>query len=159
MPHDYFYELIHLTPFSTCIISLVRLSALKTATGLSDPTWNNTDAATWSYLELSIAILAACLPTLRPLAIKFIPGFISSSAEPSPPNSNGYVRQGPARHSAWVSAKFSNNSDTKGTVSTEAESTENLHEPMYNMQSLPSHKIAVEREYIVRTASAAAAGR
>ncbi|PMD32586.1 hypothetical protein L207DRAFT_639887 [Hyaloscypha variabilis F] len=145
--------------FFTCIISLVRLSALKTATGLSDPTWNNTDAATWSYLELSIAILAACLPTLRPLAIKFVPGFISSPSEQSPPNSNGYVRQGPERHSAWVSAKFSNNTDTKGTVSTQTESTDNLHEPMYNLQSLPSHKIAVEREYIVRTASAGVPGR
>jgi Fungal rhodopsin domain len=133
----------------------VRLSALKTATGLSDPTWNNTDAATWSYLELSTAILAACLPTLRPLAIKFIPGFISPS-DKSPPNSNGYVRQGPANHSAWVSAKFSKTSETKNTVSnsTEAESTENLHDSMYNLQTLPSHKIAVEREYIVRTASA-----
>ncbi|PMD60735.1 uncharacterized protein K444DRAFT_388119 [Hyaloscypha bicolor E] len=140
--------------FFTCIISLVRLSALKTATKLSDPTWNNTDAATWSYLELSMAILAACLRILRTLAIKFIPGFISGSSEQSPPNSNGYVRQGPAKHSAWVPAKFSRPSETKGTVSTEAESTENLHGSMYNLQSIPPHKIAVEREYTVRTAAA-----
>jgi hypothetical protein len=101
-----------------------------------------------------MAILAACLPTLRPLAIKFIPGFISTSSEQSPPNSNCYERQGKAHHSAWVSAKFSRTSDGKGTVSTEAESTENLHDSMYNLQTLPTHKISVEREYIVRTAAA-----
>jgi len=139
--------------FFTCIISLVRLSSLKQATNTSDPTWDNTDAATWSYLELSMAILAACLPTLRPLAIKFIPRFISGSTHQSSPNANGYVRQGPQNHRAWVSTKFSRTTDR--TTATEAESTENLHEePSYNLANMPAHKIAVEREYTVKTASA-----
>lgn len=100
-----------------------------------------------------MAIIAACLPTLRPLAIKFIPRFMSGSAHQSSANANGYVRQGPQNHKAWVSAKFSRTSDR--TTITEAESTENLHEePGYNLAHIPSHKIAVERDFTVRTSSA-----
>jgi hypothetical protein len=132
----------------------VRLSALKTATDITDPTWTNTDAATWSYLELSMAIIAACLPTLRPLALKFVPGFGSANTEQCSPNSNGYIRQGKSQDSAWVSSKIPRNFKGKGTVSTEAESTENLHDSMYNLEILPSNRITVEREYIVETARA-----
>ena len=101
-----------------------------------------------------MAILAACLPTLRPLAIKFIPGFASANTEQCPPNSNGYIRQGNAQDAAWVSSKISRTFKSKGTVSTEAESTVNLHDSMYNLQTLPSNRIAVEREYVVETARA-----
>jgi hypothetical protein len=101
-----------------------------------------------------MAILAACLPTLRPLALKFIPGFGSATNEQCPPNSNGYIRQGKAQDSTWVSSKISRTFKGKGTVSTEAESTENLRDSMYNLEILPSNRITMDREYIVETARA-----
>jgi len=66
--------------FLTCVISIVRLSTLEAAATTTDPTWDNTEAALWSYLELTIAILAASLPTLRPLLLKFVPKFMGGSA-------------------------------------------------------------------------------
>jgi hypothetical protein len=99
-----------------------------------------------------MAILAACLPTLRPLAIKFIPHFISGSSYQSSSKANGHVRQGSHNHTAWVSAKFSR---TSGRTVTEAESIENLYEePGYNLAHIPPHTIAVERDFTVKTSSA-----
>lgn len=63
----------------TCIISIVRLSTLDAAATSSDTTWDNTGAALWSYLELTVAIVAACLPTLRPFVTRFFPKLMASS--------------------------------------------------------------------------------
>ncbi|KAK3936525.1 integral membrane protein [Diplogelasinospora grovesii] len=61
----------------TCVISIVRLSTLDAAATSSDSTWDNTEAALWSYLELTIAIIAACLPTLRPFMGRYFPRFMA----------------------------------------------------------------------------------
>ncbi|ROT36767.1 hypothetical protein SODALDRAFT_340963 [Sodiomyces alkalinus F11] len=65
----------------TCIISIIRIRTLKVAASTDDPNWDNVDAATWSFLEVSIAVIAACLPTLRPLFSTLMPrAFAGSSA-------------------------------------------------------------------------------
>lgn len=64
---------------STCIISAVRIHTLRQAAETSDPNWNNVDAAVWSFLELAIAIIAACLPTLRPIFVKLMPRLFHSA--------------------------------------------------------------------------------
>ncbi|KAH6675345.1 hypothetical protein F5X68DRAFT_246505 [Plectosphaerella plurivora] len=65
--------------FFTCIITIVRIRTLRQAAETSDPNWNNVDAATWSFLELTIAIVAACLPTLRPIFVKLVPRLFNST--------------------------------------------------------------------------------
>ncbi|KAM0270674.1 hypothetical protein ACHAQH_009329 [Verticillium albo-atrum] len=65
--------------FFTCTISIIRIRTLKIAASTDDPNWDNVDAATWSYLEVTIAILAACLPTLRPVFAKIMPRLMGSS--------------------------------------------------------------------------------
>jgi hypothetical protein len=45
-----------------------------------DPPWDNVGAAMWSAIELNVAIICASLPTLRPLAAKFIPGLSSQGS-------------------------------------------------------------------------------
>jgi hypothetical protein len=60
---------------STCAISVIRIFTLKSALDAKDPTWFNTSAACWSLVELNCAILCSCLPTLRPLAAKIMPGW------------------------------------------------------------------------------------
>ncbi|KAG8666767.1 hypothetical protein FPOAC2_11893 [Fusarium poae] len=65
--------------FFTCFISIYRIRTLRTAASTDDPNWDNVDAAIWSFLEITMAITAACLPTLRPLVSKFLPRMFSSS--------------------------------------------------------------------------------
>jgi hypothetical protein len=57
----------------------VRLSTLDAAATSPDSTWSNTEAALWSYLELTIAMMASCLPTLRPFMAKYFPRLMASS--------------------------------------------------------------------------------
>ncbi|KAI5460670.1 hypothetical protein BGZ63DRAFT_425160 [Mariannaea sp. PMI_226] len=72
----------------TCIISIIRLRTLKIAASTDDPNWDNVDAMVWSFVEVAIAIIAACLPTLRPLLAKLAPrvfGTSRSRSEGRPP--------------------------------------------------------------------------
>lgn len=64
---------------STCIISVYRITTLKAAADSTDPTWENTNAAVWSILEVTIGILAACLPTLKPLFAMILPRLFKST--------------------------------------------------------------------------------
>lgn len=64
---------------STCIISVYRMQTLKVAAHTTDATWDNTDAAVWSYIELAIGILAASLPTLKPLFARILPSLFKAS--------------------------------------------------------------------------------
>ncbi|KAF6823623.1 integral membrane protein [Colletotrichum musicola] len=66
--------------FFTCIISTLRIRTLRVAADTQDPYWDNVDAATWSFLEITIGILAACLPTLRPLFVTLLPRFFAGSS-------------------------------------------------------------------------------
>lgn len=63
---------------SGCIISILRLRTLSVAAETDDPTWDNVDAAIWSFLELSIGVTVSCLPTLRPLLVKITPNLFAS---------------------------------------------------------------------------------
>ena len=63
---------------STCVISIIRLCTLDSAATSPDSTWSNTQAALWSILELTVAMTAACLPTLRPFVSRFFPRLMAS---------------------------------------------------------------------------------
>lgn len=78
----------------TCITSIVRIRTLKTAASTKDPNWDNVDAATWSFLEVTLAIIAACLPTLRPLFSKLMPRIFGSSyGRSNGPSTSGQYAQ------------------------------------------------------------------
>jgi hypothetical protein len=80
-------------PTSTCAISVFRIRFLKVAAKSTDPTWDNVDAATWSLLELSLAIISACLPTLRALLVEIVPQLSRLSSRRTP-YTRTYVQQG-----------------------------------------------------------------
>ncbi|KAJ5609503.1 hypothetical protein N7528_010070 [Penicillium herquei] len=61
-----------------CITSIVRLVSLKKIADSTDPTYDNVGAASWSAIECNTGIICACLPTLKPLISKFVPGLLSS---------------------------------------------------------------------------------
>lgn len=75
---------------SACAISVVRLTELQRTYGVTDMTWELSTAAYLSTLELSIGILCACIPTLRPLVKKLAPRLVGSSDHPS---SYGHTHQ------------------------------------------------------------------
>ncbi|KAF5679397.1 integral membrane protein [Fusarium heterosporum] len=65
--------------FFTCAISIYRIHTLKTASSTKDPNWDNVDAAVWSFIEVTMAIITACLPTLRPIFSRLMPRLFASS--------------------------------------------------------------------------------
>ena len=117
---------------STCVISIVRLSTLEAAATSFDSTWDNTQAALWSYLELTIAIVAACLPTLRPFMARFFPRLIQSSSPAK--GGGGSSKDGPP---TWGSVGRDRNLPRRyGRVS---ESTEAFSsDPELGMRPLPA---------------------
>ncbi|KAL5606304.1 hypothetical protein BROUX41_002719 [Berkeleyomyces rouxiae] len=56
--------------FFTCAISLIRVFALSVT---SDPSYENINAAIWSFAELSCALITSSLPTLRPILYRILP--------------------------------------------------------------------------------------
>ncbi|KUI57320.1 hypothetical protein VP1G_04632 [Cytospora mali] len=65
--------------FFTCIISVYRMQTLRVAAHTGDATWDNTNAAVWSYIELAIGVSAASLPTLKPLFARMFPRLFKST--------------------------------------------------------------------------------
>ncbi|KAF7716694.1 Uncharacterized protein PECH_008618 [Penicillium ucsense] len=61
-----------------CITSIIRLTALKKIADSHDPTYDNVGAASWSAIECNTGIICACLPTLKPLLSKILPGLVST---------------------------------------------------------------------------------
>ncbi|KAK4235415.1 hypothetical protein C8A03DRAFT_36729 [Achaetomium macrosporum] len=61
-----------------CAVSIYRIKTLSAAARSTDPTWDNVDAATFSFLELSVGVIAVCLPTLRPILVHAMPRLFGS---------------------------------------------------------------------------------
>lgn len=55
------------------------MQTLRVAARTGDSTWDNTNAAVWSYIELAIGVLAASLPTLKPLMARLFPRLFKST--------------------------------------------------------------------------------
>ncbi|KAH8907368.1 hypothetical protein BR93DRAFT_911223 [Coniochaeta sp. PMI_546] len=122
--------------FFTCIISIIRIPTLSVAAKTQDGTWDNVNAAIWSFLELNIAILAACLPTLRPILVKIMPRIFGSRSSDDPtdrPSGTGYISS--FRHSrsgttpggsAWMRSKTAPSLNTPTSVIKDSDSTEEL---------------------------------
>ncbi|KAM5383492.1 hypothetical protein ACJZ2D_001941 [Fusarium nematophilum] len=118
--------------FFTCIISIIRLQTLKLAASTSDPNWDNVGAATWSFIELNTAIIATCLPTIRPIFAKAMPRLFGTSVGRS---------QDRYQYGAYVQAasdRSVTNSNTKATLS-RSESTRSLQE--HNNIELSAHSL------------------
>ncbi|CAK7213596.1 hypothetical protein SBRCBS47491_001859 [Sporothrix bragantina] len=118
----------------TCVISIVRLSTLDAAATSADTTWDNTGAALWSYLELTVAIMAACLPTLRPFVTRFFPKLMSSggnaagSAPPTGPD-------GPLQ--TWGGSGAPSSNTPSGQYSKVSDSTDALYpDPEIGLENL-----------------------
>lgn len=61
-----------------CVISIVRLHSLLIITTSKDQSYDNAGVATFSIVEINVAIIGACLPTLRPLLARVSNSFHTS---------------------------------------------------------------------------------
>ena len=74
--------------FFTCCISIIRISYLDILQG--DETYHNVSTAGWSIGEMCCAMVASCVPTLRPLLYKVAPGLRRDTT----PSSTGDLEHG-----------------------------------------------------------------
>ncbi|KAK2016002.1 CFEM domain-containing protein [Colletotrichum eremochloae] len=72
------------------IVSVVRLRSLIVFANSQNITWDYTEAAFWSTIELHVGIICACLPSLRSLFMALGVKVLGSTNGNSQGNSNGY---------------------------------------------------------------------
>ncbi|GAB1311861.1 hypothetical protein MFIFM68171_02071 [Madurella fahalii] len=68
--------------FFVCLISILRAIWLNARYPRPDMTWDLTSIANWSSVEINIAIVCACLTTLKPLFQKFFRPWIDRLLSP-----------------------------------------------------------------------------
>ncbi|GAB1314744.1 Rhodopsin domain-containing protein [Madurella fahalii] len=90
---------IFILAFSVCIISLTRalLLARDIASGAQDVTWGAAETANWNTWEVNIAIICACLTTMKPIVTRFFPGRFSPYSSTLPDEEDTSRGRGP-RH-------------------------------------------------------------
>ncbi|KAI9787287.1 MAG: hypothetical protein M1816_007701 [Peltula sp. TS41687] len=83
--------------FFSCISSILRLTYIPRTLSTPDFTYYTADVILWSVIEPSIAIIAVSIPSLKPLAKRYLPGLIRS--DPSGPSPQNPIRpaHGPGR--------------------------------------------------------------
>ena len=64
---------------SVIVVSTVRLYSLDSLANSSDQTFDNSDQATLSAVEVNVGIICACLPAMRPLFAHMMPKYFSSA--------------------------------------------------------------------------------
>ena len=81
LPHQTAVHIINFS-FSACVSSILRLWAFMTRDYSSpDLTWTTVNPSIWSCVEGNIAIISACLPSLRPILAFVRHGFVSQAPE------------------------------------------------------------------------------
>lgn len=51
---------------SVTIVSILRLTSLvEFAKSSSNPTWYNANVSNWSFIEINVGVVCACMPTIR----------------------------------------------------------------------------------------------
>ncbi|AEO70551.1 uncharacterized protein THITE_2015113, partial [Thermothielavioides terrestris NRRL 8126] len=101
--------------FFTCAISVIRIQYLKLS---NDVTWDNVASSCWSIGELCSGITCACLPTLRPLLAKCLPGLHSQNGQSDDNNryyNKYYRRSSSARDASHLGSRLKSSADESGS--------------------------------------------
>lgn len=75
---------------SVCVVTIVRMTTLKTGAAGKDPTYTGSATLKWTAVETNVGIICACLPLLRPILNKLIPWFAERSRGDRDPRT-GYI--------------------------------------------------------------------
>jgi hypothetical protein len=76
---------------STCLISSLRMFALKKT---ADMTYDAASLLCWSIAEVASGVTCACIPTLRPLASRYLSSAFGTSGSGNRQSSRGYEHYG-----------------------------------------------------------------
>ncbi|KAL2842380.1 hypothetical protein BJY01DRAFT_264497 [Aspergillus pseudoustus] len=60
------------------VTSILRMVIFFQESALTDPTWTSVNLGIWTVLEGGIIIVAACLPSIWPLIVRFLPNKLRS---------------------------------------------------------------------------------
>ncbi|KAK5655401.1 hypothetical protein OQA88_5671 [Cercophora sp. LCS_1] len=99
--------------FFTCAISIIRIQYLRLS---PDVTWDNVESSCWSISELCSGIICCCLPTLRPLLVKFVPSMGSTNRSGANYKKQSYGRDGVSGNSSSGRMKSVETSSSRGIV-------------------------------------------
>ncbi|KAH8846547.1 hypothetical protein MCOR27_002143 [Pyricularia oryzae] len=77
--------------FFATVISILRLTFLDDS---PDITWSNAISSSWSTAEISIGLMCASLPSLRPLVGKVLPRLASTFGKSASPSKGAYGASG-----------------------------------------------------------------
>jgi hypothetical protein len=69
--------------FFICIISVLRFHFINISLLTSDPTYTGIYLIYWSMMEINVAIIIACVPTLKPLVARLCPRLVGATRRPS----------------------------------------------------------------------------
>lgn len=61
------------------VVSILRLQSMVEFASSNNPTWDHWDLTKWSTIEINVAIMCACLPSLRLLLVRMFPLLNGSS--------------------------------------------------------------------------------
>lgn len=89
-----------LTCPSVTVISIIRLQTLISFANSTNPTWDQTDAANWSTIEINVGIICACMPALRLILVRIFPRALGSTQHAS---NQYYAKYGTNRSGALKS--------------------------------------------------------
>ncbi|KAH9887486.1 hypothetical protein F4778DRAFT_429298 [Xylariomycetidae sp. FL2044] len=98
--------------FFTCAISVIRIKYLKQG---DDPSYENVEASIWSITELCSGVICSCMPTLRPIAVEWVPRLRTKLQK----SGYGYKKQSGSKGTSDTNdVELGNNLGTKGSKRT-----------------------------------------
>jgi len=123
--------------FLVCVISLVRIISI-TKLDFSDPPYQVSLVAYWGAVEVNLAIICACLTTLKPLLARFFPKLLGSTYHTSTYNPGSAVLRTGATAPGAQRTRVTVKDEERGFTRLDDDSdklaeTPNTPEPMYEM--------------------------
>ena len=147
-----------LIPVSGTAFSILRFASFFRGSAVADGTWDSVDLIYWTIIEPGVYLIAACLPTFRPVFIRLLKGTPLLSVDSTTPYRSGGgkekkspdgdcsgLREGPdfqrfgESKNSTVSTQYG---DTVGLVQVNVEAN-SMEAPV------PGHQIRVRNEYDV----------
>jgi hypothetical protein len=92
---------------SACVLRLYRLTQTKDITVQRDPAFGQASLSIWSIVEISTAVICACLPTCRPLLKRLFPRLLSYSEQSRPGGARDNGLRPPAMRASELLQSYS----------------------------------------------------